>query len=66
MHLSYDNAKNMLMNMGNLSSKYIFLIENWTVHDYNKLLKESLPNYNIIHTPNNEYDYASYYLLQIQ
>ena len=66
MHLSYNNAKKMLTNMGNLSSKYIFLIENWTCHNYNKLLKESLPNFNIIHTPNDKYDYVSYYLLQLK
>lgn len=66
MHLSYTKAKNMLINMGKLSSKYIFFIENYGTHDYNELLKESLPNYKIIHTPNNEYDFVPYYLLQRQ
>lgn len=66
MHLSYKNAKNMLINMGNLSSKYIFLIENWNIHDYDKLLKEALPNFNIIHRPVDKYDYVPYYLLQLK
>ena len=66
MHLSYNNAKNMLINMGNLSSNYIFLLENWNDHNYDKLLKEALPNFNIIHAPSNNYDYVPYYLLQLK
>jgi SAM-dependent methyltransferase len=41
MHLNYEKALTFLRNMANISSKYIFLIENWQNHDYPTLLKES-------------------------
>jgi hypothetical protein len=45
MHLSYERAKKFLYNMKELSSKYIFLIENHTVHDYNSLINEVFPEF---------------------
>lgn len=41
MHLSYDKAIEFIRNMANISSKYVFLMENWQNHDYPVLLKES-------------------------
>jgi hypothetical protein len=66
MHLAYNKAKNMLINMGKLSSKYIFLIENWTNHNYDNLITEALPNFKIIHKPSDLFKYQKYYLLQRQ
>tara|TARA_R110001599_G_scaffold195269_2_gene391598 strand:+ start:28 stop:663 length:636 start_codon:yes stop_codon:yes gene_type:complete len=40
MHLAYDKAKKFLINMRDLSSKYVFLIENVMAHDYNDLINE--------------------------
>ena len=45
MHLSYDNAKKFLLNMKELSTKYILLLENPSCHDYKKLVREALPEY---------------------
>jgi SAM-dependent methyltransferase len=41
MHLNHDKAIEFIRNMANISSKYIFLMENWNNHDYPTLLKES-------------------------
>lgn len=64
MHLEHNKAKNMLINMGKLSSKYIFLMENWSKHNYENLLSEALPNFKIIHRPNDSYKYQNYCLLE--
>ena len=48
MHLSYDKAKKFLQNMGKLSNKYIYLIENINAHEYTKLLEEALPEFSMI------------------
>lgn len=48
MHLSYDRAKKFLYNMKKLTSKYVFLIENTTVHDYDKLISEVFPEFEVI------------------
>ena len=64
MHLEHNKAKNMLINMGKLSSKYIFLIENWSKHNYENLFSEALPNFKIIHRPCYSYKYQNYYLLE--
>tara|TARA_R110001583_G_scaffold6053_3_gene31713 strand:- start:563 stop:1273 length:711 start_codon:yes stop_codon:yes gene_type:complete len=40
MHLAYDKAKKFLINMRDLSSKYVFLIENINAHDYEDLINE--------------------------
>ena len=45
MHLSYERAKKFLLNMKKISTKYIFLIENFTMHDYDSLINECLPEY---------------------
>ena len=41
MHLKHDKAIEFIRNMANISSKYVFLIENWNNHDYPTLLQES-------------------------
>jgi hypothetical protein len=48
MHLSWDRAKDCLFNMGKLSSKYIYLIENINAHNYPELLREALPDFETI------------------
>ena len=45
MHLSFENVKKFLVNLGKLSSKYILLLENLDYHDFPKLLKECLPEF---------------------
>jgi len=45
MHLSYDKAKKFLINMRDLSSKYVFLVENVTAHDYEDLITEVFPEF---------------------
>jgi hypothetical protein len=45
MHLSYDRAKMFLLNMKKLSSKYIFMVENTTKHDYDKFITEIFPEF---------------------
>lgn len=50
MHLAYDRAKKFLFNMKELSSKYIFLIENIAAHDYDKLISEIFPEFERIKT----------------
>ena len=40
MHLSFENAKKFMENMKKISSKYVFLVENINLHDYNKLVGE--------------------------
>ena len=40
MHLAYDKAKKFLINMRDLSSKYVFLIENINAHDYEELIND--------------------------
>lgn len=67
MHLEHNKAKNMLINMGKLSSKYIFMIENWSEsHNYDMLIAETLPNFTIIHKPSDLFKYQKHYLLQRQ
>lgn len=41
MHLSHHKAVEFIRNMANISSKYVFLMENWNNHDYPQLLRES-------------------------
>ena len=50
MHLSYERAKKFLYNMKELSSKYVFLVENTTAHDYDALIKEIFPEFKKIMT----------------
>jgi len=45
MHLSYKRAIKFLLNIKSLSTRYIFLIENPTCHDYDKLLTKALPEF---------------------
>ena len=45
MHLSYNKAKKFLLNMKELSTKYVFLIENINAHDYNTLILEIFPEF---------------------
>ena len=45
MHLSYERAKKFLLNMKELSTKYIFLIENITMQDYDTLISEVFPEF---------------------
>ena len=67
MHLKHNKAKNMLMNMGRLSSKYIFMIENWTdSHNYDALIAETLPDFEIISRPTDAHRYQKHYLLRRQ
>jgi len=48
MHLSFERAKKFLTNMKELSSKYVYLIENITSHDYNKLILDVFPEFEIV------------------
>ena len=48
MHLSYDRAKKVLENMGKISEKYIVLIDNISQHDYPTLVRETLPDFEVI------------------
>jgi hypothetical protein len=41
MHLNHEKAIEFIRNMANISSKYVFLMENWGNHDYPNLLQES-------------------------
>lgn len=41
MHLKHDKAVEFIRNMVNISSKYVFLMENWNNHNYPDLLQES-------------------------
>lgn len=41
MHLKHDKAVEFIRNMANISSGYVFLMENWNNHNYPDLLKES-------------------------
>ena len=41
MHLKHDKAVEFIRNMANISSKYVFLMENWNNHNYPALLQES-------------------------
>ena len=45
MHLSFDNVKKFLVNLGKLSSQHILLIENYEYHDFPKLIEECLPEF---------------------
>jgi SAM-dependent methyltransferase len=45
MHLAYKRAIKFLLNIKNLSTQYIFLIENTTCHDFDKLLAKTLPEF---------------------
>ena len=45
MHLSHNGALTFLKNMGDMSNKYIFLVENTTCHDFDSLIKEALPDF---------------------
>jgi len=58
MHLAWDRAKALLINMGKLSSKYVYLIENIHQHDYPALLKEALPEFEIINSDKSYIDTA--------
>ena len=51
MHLNHNKTLTFIKNMANLSSKYIFLIEAWTCHDFPKLFLESgiLNNFSFEH-----------------
>lgn len=48
MHLRHSKALEFLKNMGKLSNKYILLIENINAHNYPNLIKESLPDFEIV------------------
>ena len=48
MHLSDDRARRFLSNMGKLSNQYIFFIENFTAHSFYKLVREVLPDFELI------------------
>ena len=48
MHLQHEKALKFLKNMGKLSGNYILLIENVTKHNYPELLKEALPEFEIV------------------
>lgn len=63
MHLSYDRAKKFLLNMKELSSKYIYLIENITSHDYNKLIAEALPEFERVDSNTYSGTYINYGIL---
>lgn len=41
MHLGHQKALDFVRNMANISSKYVFMIENLNNHDFPKLLEES-------------------------
>lgn len=41
MHLEHTKAVEFIRNMANISSQYVFLMENWNNHDYPALLEES-------------------------
>lgn len=58
MHLSYDRAKKFLSNMKTLSSKYIYLIENITMHDYDALISEVLPEFERVDIVGKYVDYG--------
>ena len=45
MHLSYDRAVKFLLNMKELSTKYILLIENLSHHNYNDLVRQVFPDF---------------------
>ena len=45
MHLRLVKAKKFLYNMKKLSSKYVFLIENITAHNYESLIPEIFPEF---------------------
>lgn len=45
MHLSHDRAIKFLSNMGKLSNKYIFLIENTTYHNFDEMISQVLPEF---------------------
>jgi hypothetical protein len=45
MHLSDERVRKFLHNMSLLSSKYIFMIENVSAHDWNSLIKEFFPEF---------------------
>tara|TARA_R110002020_G_scaffold292094_4_gene507475 strand:- start:620 stop:1252 length:633 start_codon:yes stop_codon:yes gene_type:complete len=63
MHLEHHKAVSFLKNMGRLSSKYIFLIENYNSHDYDSLLSEALPDFERLKN-DNQYVPNSAYLLR--
>lgn len=48
MHLAHTRAMKFLQNMGRMSSKYIFLIENINSHNYPALLAQALPDFELI------------------
>lgn len=48
LHLSYERAKLFLSNMAKLSSRYIFFIENFTQHNFYKMVEEIIPEFEII------------------
>ena len=45
MHLAHERAINFIKNMGTLSKSYIVMVENVNHHDYDKLFKEALPDF---------------------
>lgn len=45
MHLSHDRAQKFLSNMGKLSNKYIFLIENTNYHNFDEMIPQVLPEF---------------------
>lgn len=58
MHLSYDKAKKFLSNMNKLSSKYMYLIENISAHDYDKLIPEVFPEFEVVEHTGKFIDYG--------
>ena len=55
MHLSYDNVKKFLVNLGKLSTTYILLLENLDYHDFTNLIKECLPEFEFYHAGGGSY-----------
>ena len=62
MHLEHSKAYLFLQNMGKLSRKYIFLIENFNSHDYDNLLSDALPDFEKLENENKYVPNGAYLL----
>lgn len=45
MHLAHERAIKFIRNMGKLAKSHIVMVENITHHDYDKIFKEALPEF---------------------
>ena len=45
MHMSNDRCRKFLFNMRLMTNKYVFIIENIKMHDYNGLIEEIFPDF---------------------